>query len=128
MIQPSSMTPRVRAVLTGYPSWVNDSTTGGMTIKWMTLSKSINSTGNTVRTIPAQDLLGCMKVPPLNNHPPFYHATPLVGFSGKLKGNQEEPAQVSAELTSIRKSLWLPAPLSSSNLEKSEARPWGPLR
>src|SRR2546427_13000132 len=53
-----------------------------------------------------------MKLPPNNNHPPFYHATPLVGLSGKLKGNQEEPAQVSAELTSIRKSLWLPAPLS----------------
>src|SRR2546428_10329772 len=122
------MTPRARPVLTGYPSLVNDSTTGGMTIKWMAPSKRTNSAGNALRMIPAQDLLGCMKVPPLNNHPPFYHATPLVGFSGKLKGNQEEPAQVSAELTSIRKSLWLPAPLSSSNLEKPEGRPWGPLR
>src|SRR5438309_5690334 len=74
------MTPRAREVPIGYPSWVNDSTTGGMTIKWMALSKSRNSTGNAVRMIPAQDLLGCMKVPPLNNHPPFYHATPPVGF------------------------------------------------
>src|SRR2546422_10922603 len=101
------MTPRARAVLTGYPSWVNDSTTGGMTIKWMALSKSRNSTGNAVRTIPAQDLLGCMEVPPLNNHlnnhPPFYHATPPVGSSvivrpaGRLK-DAKRPIHISLSL------------------------------
>src|SRR5439155_10584486 len=120
-MQTSSMTPRARDVLTGYPSWVNACTTGGMTIKWMAPSKSTNSTGNALRMIPAQDLLGCMKVPPLNNHPPFYHAPWLEGPKGLIHiplslGRGEGEGSVIARPEGPWQSPLLRGPQGRSNL------------